>query len=65
MAEKLRSISKRINWSLVLRSVIFGVAWWALPFWLFLLVALYLYFVPITGASKVSVPFFVLLLICF
>jgi hypothetical protein len=34
-----------------------------LPFWLFLIVALYLYFVPITGAHKVSAPFFVLLLI--
>jgi len=34
-----------------------------LPFWLFLLIALYLYFVPMTGAHKVSVPFFVLLLI--
>jgi len=31
----------------------------------FLLVALYLYFVPFTGAEKVSVPFFVLLLISF
>jgi hypothetical protein len=63
MAEKLRSILKRTSWSLVLKAVIFGVAWWALPWWLFLLVALYLYFVPITGAYKVSVPFFVLLLI--
>jgi hypothetical protein len=34
-----------------------------LPFWLFLLIALYLYFIPMTGAEKVSVPFFVLLLI--
>lgn len=65
MAEKLRSILKQTNWSLVLKAIIFGVAWWALPFWLFVLVALYLYFVPMTGASKVSVPFFVLLLITF
>jgi hypothetical protein len=36
-----------------------------LPFWLFLLIALYLYFVPMTGAHKVSAPFFVLLLITF
>jgi hypothetical protein len=34
-----------------------------LPFWLFLVIALYLYFIPITGASKVGAPFFVLLLI--
>jgi hypothetical protein len=63
MVEKLRSILKRTNWSLLLKAVIFGVAWWALPFWLFLIVALYLYFVPITGAGKVSAPFFVLLLL--
>jgi hypothetical protein len=63
MVEKLRSILKRTSWSLVLKAVIFAVAWWALPFWLFLLIALYLYFVPITGTGKISVPFFVLLLI--
>ena len=63
MVEKLKSILRRTSWSLVLKAVIFGVAWWVLPFWLFLLVALYLYFVPFTGAPKVSVPFSVLLLI--
>jgi hypothetical protein len=63
MEEKLRSILKRISWSSVLKAVIFGVAWWALPFWLFLLIALYLYFIPIAGTGKVSVPFWVLLLI--
>ncbi len=63
MAEKLRSILRRINWSSVLKAVIFAVAWWALPFWLFLLIALYLYFIPMTGAGKVSIPFFVLLLV--
>ncbi len=65
MVEKLKSILRRTNWSLALRAAIFAVAWWALPFWLFLLVALYLYFVPMTGAQKVWVPFFVLLLITF
>ncbi len=65
MVEKLKSILRRTSWSLLLRAVIFGVAWWALPFWLFLLIALYLYFVPTTGAGKVSVPVVVLLLITF
>ena len=63
MAEKLKSILRRISWSSVLKAIIFAVAWWALPFWLFLLIALYLYFIPMTGAHKVSAPFFVLLLI--
>jgi hypothetical protein len=68
MAEKLKSILKQTNWSLVLKAVIFGAAWWASPiisFWLFLIIALYLYFIPITGTGKVSVPFLVLLLISF
>lgn len=65
MAEKLKSILRQTNWSSVVKAVLFGVAWWALPWWLFLIVALYLYFVPITGAGKVSVPFLVLLLISF
>ena len=65
MVEKLKSISKRTNWSLLLKAVIFGVAWWALPFWLFIIIALYLYFIPIAGTGRVSVPFFVLLLISF
>ena len=30
MVEKLRSTLKRTNWSLLLKAVIFGVAWWAL-----------------------------------
>ncbi len=63
MVEKLRSTLKRTNWSSLLKAVIFGVAWWALPFWLFLIVALFLYFIPITGAGKVATPFFALLLI--
>lgn len=64
MAEGLRSISKRINWSLLLKAVVFAVAWWLTPFWLFLVIALYLYFVPIAGSGKVLGPFFVLLLLC-
>jgi hypothetical protein len=63
MVEKLKSTLRRTNWSLLLKAVIFAVAWWALPFWLFLVIALYVYFFPIAGTGKVSVPFFVLLLI--
>jgi hypothetical protein len=63
MAEKLKSILKRTSWSLLLKAAIFGAAWWVLPFWLFLVIALYLYFVPNAGAGKVSAPFFVLLFI--
>lgn len=65
MAERLKSISRRIHWSSVLKAVIFALAWIWLPLWLFLLVALYLYFVPWFHAGKLAVPFFVLLLLAY
>ncbi len=46
MAEKLKSITKRIPWSLPLRSGAAAIAFLALPFWVFLAVAAYVYFVP-------------------
>ena len=63
MEEKLKSILKQIHWSLVLKATIFAVAWFALPFWIFLLLALYLYFVPLGGSAKVVLPFFVLIFV--
>jgi hypothetical protein len=65
MEERLKSISRRISWSSLLRAVIFAAAWWVTPFWLFLIIALYLYYVPIAGAGKVSAPFWVLMLLSF
>jgi hypothetical protein len=65
MEEKLKSILKRTHWSSLLKAVAFGAAWWLFPFWLFLLIALYLYFVPFSGTAKIAVPFFVLLVISF
>lgn len=66
MAAGLKSIAKRISWSSLLRAAVFAVAWWIAPFWLFLIIALYLYYVPIAGAGKVSAPFWVLVVLaCF
>jgi hypothetical protein len=65
MVEKLRSTSKRIHWFLVLRALIFGLAWAWFPFWLFIPVALYLYFVPLFQARKLLGPFVVLLLLTY
>lgn len=57
MAAKLRLILKRIPWSLVLKAGIFGVAWLLLPFWGFLLLALYFYFLPLFQPSRLFLPF--------
>ena len=65
MAAKLKSISKQIHWSLVLKAGVFALAWLLLPFWLFFLIALYLYFVPLFHARKLAIPFFFLLLLAF
>jgi hypothetical protein len=61
MEEKLKSILKQIHWFLVLRALVFALAWVWLPFWLFALIALYLYLVPLFQAGKLASPFFVLL----
>jgi len=64
MVEKLKLISKQIHWSSVLKAAIFALAWFFLPFWLFLLIALYLYFFPLSQSGSVAVPFLVLLFLC-
>jgi hypothetical protein len=65
MVVKLKSISKRIHWSLVLKAAVFALAWVWFPFWLFSIVALYLYFAPLFQARRLAVPFFTLLLLCY
>jgi hypothetical protein len=41
------------------------LAWIFLPFWLFFLISLYLYFVPIFRSGKLAVPFFILLILSY
>ncbi len=65
MAAKLKSISKLIHWSLLVRAVVFVLSWLYLPFWLFLLLALYCYFVPAFHAGRLFAPFFALLVLCY
>ncbi len=57
MEVRLRSISRTIPWSLTLKAVVFGAAWLWLPFWLFLLLALGLYFVPLFHPGRLWWPF--------
>ncbi len=65
MEAKLKSISRRIHWSLVLKAAVFALAWLWLPFPLFFLIALYLYFVPLFQSGKLAFPFFVLLVLAY
>jgi len=62
MAIKLKSILGRIHWSLVLRAVIFSLAWFLLPFWIFLLIAAYFYFYPFFRPLTLALPFFLLVI---
>ena len=57
MAAKLKSISKQIPWSLALKALSFGVAWVALPYPLFFVAALTLYFVPVFDSRRFLFPF--------
>jgi hypothetical protein len=60
MAEKLGSISRQIHWPLLVRAVIFALAWWYLPAWLFCIAAAGIYFWPILGSLN-NMPAFVVL----
>jgi hypothetical protein len=57
MAARLKSILGRIHWSLPLRVIIFGFGWLVLPFWLFVILALYLYLVPFFDVRRFFLPF--------
>ena len=73
MAEKLKSILRRIHLSLprksirglILRAAVFAAAWLVLPWWLFLLVAAYCYFIPLFLQGKLLIPFFCLMVLTF
>lgn len=57
MAEKLKSISRQIPWSLAVKAIILGAAWYFLPFGPFLLAAFYFYLRPFYQPLKFLVPF--------
>jgi hypothetical protein len=63
MAEKLRSISARIPWSLAVKAAIFGFAWYALPRGWFVVVALLLYCIPLFRIWRSAIPFATLLVL--
>jgi hypothetical protein len=65
MEEKLKSISGRIPWSLLLRAVAFGVGWLILPFWAFLILAVGIYFLPVFQVWKLFFPFILTLILAF
>ncbi|HVO29031.1 MAG TPA: hypothetical protein VMT81_03560 [Candidatus Paceibacterota bacterium] len=65
MAAKLRSILRQTRSSLLLKAAVFALAWFFFPFWLFLLVALYLYFVPWFQTRKLLAPFLALLVLAY
>jgi hypothetical protein len=67
MAAKLRSITKPIPWSLLLKAITLSVLWglgkaslasgMAMPFWLFILFACAAYFLPLFRPRSLLVPF--------
>ncbi len=63
---KLRALKSKaisVRGSLI-RAGVFAVAWMFFPWWLFIPVALYLYFVPLSQANIVVAPFITLLALC-
>jgi len=65
MATKLRLISGKIHWPLLAKAGLLGLVWLFAPFWLFALVALYLYFSPYFQPLKLLRSLIVFLFICY
>ncbi len=59
----LRTLKERLRSAqgTLIRALLFGLAWALLPYWLFALVALVLFFAPASQARRVIAPFFALL----
>jgi len=57
MVEKLKLISRQIPWFLVVKAAVCGLAWYFLPFIVFLPVVFYFYFRPFYQPMKFIVPF--------
>ncbi len=63
MAVELKSILKQIPWFLVTKAIALGLAWLYLPFWVFLGLALLVYFFPFFKSWRFILPFGLLLLL--
>jgi hypothetical protein len=55
----------RSNWGLAARALVFALSWLYLPFWIFVLLAFYCYFVPAFHAGRLFAPFSALLVLCY
>ncbi|MEK9180038.1 MAG: hypothetical protein AAB897_01330 [Patescibacteria group bacterium] len=61
MVRRLGSISGKIHLPLAAKSAAYALAWFYLPFWAFLILALYFYFVPLFHPGRTALPFAILL----
>jgi hypothetical protein len=58
---RVRSVAAKVPWRLAAKALVAAFAWYVLPFWLFVLLALGLYFIPIFRPFPLFVPFLALL----
>ena len=65
MAAKLKSVLRRIHWSLALKAVLFYAAWIFFPFWAAAVLAVVLYLAPFFKPRQFLVPFLLLLLLAY
>ena len=57
---RVRAVSAKVPWQLVVKALLAAVAWYALPYWIFVFLALGLYFMPVFRPFPLFVPFIVL-----
>lgn len=65
MVGKLKLILGQIHWSLLVKASVWVLGWWFFPFWLFLILAFYLYFVPPLRSGQLFWNFFCILILSF
>lgn len=63
MAERLKSITKGIRWSLLLKAALAGASWIYFPEWLGVTLVLFFYFSSFFRLKHLGVPFFSALII--
>ena len=61
IVSRMRAVSQTMPWRLVVKAVLAAFVWYALPYWLFVILALGFYFVPVFRPFPLFVPFLILL----
>jgi hypothetical protein len=63
MVLELKLVLKKIHWSLITKSLILGLVWFIFPYWFFLILSLFFYFIPIFRPFNLFFPFLIFIFV--